>query len=149
LRPGVLDTAGLLAAIEWQAHEFQVQTGIACHVRTAIQDTTWDQDLSTAFFRIFQETLTNITRHAAANRVDVRLAEQDGSVLMEVKDNGRGISLAEIRNHKSIGLLGMQERAALLGGEVQWQGRSGKGTLVRVRIPRRAASPRLLPRKNR
>jgi len=137
LRPGILDTAGLVAAIEWQAHEFEVQTGIRCHVRNLIKDTAWDQDLSTAFFRIFQEALTNIVRHAAANRVEVRLAEQDGQVVLEVKDNGRGISEAEIRNSKSIGLLGMQERAALLGGEVTWQGRSRQGTVVRVRIPRR------------
>jgi signal transduction histidine kinase len=141
LRPGILDTAGLVAAIEWQAHEFEDQTGIACRVRTETQHTAWDQDLSTAFFRIFQEALTNVMRHAAANRVEVRLAEQNGHVLLEVKDNGRGISQAEIRNSKSIGLLGMQERAALLGGEVSWQGQPGKGTLVRVKIPKRGALP--------
>ena len=140
LRPGILDTAGLVAAIEWQAHEFETQTGIECQVRTEIQDTSWDQDLSTAFFRIFQEALTNVMRHASANQVEVRLAEQNGHVVLEVKDNGRGISDAEIHNSKSIGLLGMQERAALLGGKVSWQGHPGMGTLVGVRIPRRAAS---------
>jgi signal transduction histidine kinase len=138
LRPGILDTAGLVAAIEWQAHEFAAQTGIECQVFTAIRDTALDQDLNTAFFRIFQETLTNVMRHARASRVEVRLAEQNGDIVLEVKDNGRGISDAEIHNFKSIGLLGMQERATLLGGKVSWQGRPGQGTVVAVRIPRRA-----------
>ncbi len=138
LRPGILDTAGLVAAIEWQAREFSSQTGVECKVYAAIEDTTLDQDLNTAFFRIFQETLTNVTRHARASRVDVRLREQNGDIILEVKDNGRGISEAEIHNFKSIGLLGMQERATLLGGKVTWHGRPGQGTLVVVRIPRRA-----------
>ena len=77
LRPGVLDTAGLLAALEWQASQFQHQTGIACEVKAAIKDALWDQDLNTAFFRIFQEALTNIIRHAEATKVEVRLAEAD------------------------------------------------------------------------
>jgi signal transduction histidine kinase len=135
LRPGLLDTVGLLAALEWQAHEFQTQTGIQCCVKAAIKETLWDQDLNTAFFRIFQETLTNIIRHANATKVNVRLAEMSGHLVLEVKDNGRGISEAEIHNTRSIGLLGMRERAALLGGEVRVSGEPGKGTAVRVRIP--------------
>jgi signal transduction histidine kinase len=135
LRPGLLDTVGLLAALEWQANEFQTQTGIQCRVKAAIKETLWDQDLNTAFFRIFQETLTNIIRHARASRVDVRLAEMSGYLVLEVKDNGRGISEAEINNTQSIGLLGMRERAALLGGEVRVSGEPGKGTTIRVRIP--------------
>ena len=140
LRPGILDTVGLVAAIEWQAHEFEIQPGIECRVQTEIQDNSWDQDLSTAFFRIFQEALTNIIRHASANQVAVRLAEQNGQVVLEVRDNGRGISEAEIHNSKSIGLLGMQERAALLGGSVSWHGHPGQGTVVTVRIPRPGAT---------
>jgi signal transduction histidine kinase len=135
LRPGLLDTAGLLAALEWQANEFQTQTGIQCRVKAAIKETLWDQDLNTAFFRIFQETLTNIIRHADATKVQVRLAEMSGYLVLEVKDNGRGISEAEINNTRSIGLLGMRERAALLNGEVRFTGNPGKGTTVRVRIP--------------
>ena len=135
LRPGLLDTVGLLAALEWQANEFQTQTGIQCRVKAAIKETLWDQDLNTAFFRIFQETLTNIIRHAHATKVNVRLAEMSGYLILEVKDNGRGISEAEIHNTRSIGLLGMRERAALLGGEVRVSGEPGKGTAVRVRIP--------------
>lgn len=141
LRPGLLDTAGLLAAIEWQANEFQQQTRIKCHVKATIVDTVWDQDLNTAFFRIFQETLTNVIRHADASKVEVRLTETAGQLVLEVKDNGRGISEAEINNTKSIGLLGMRERAALLGGEVRLRGDAGKGTTVSVRIPRRPPKP--------
>ena len=136
LRPGLLDTAGLFAALEWQANEFQTQTGIQCRVIAAVQETLWDQELNTAFFRIFQETLTNITRHAHATRVDVRLTEAGGYFVLEVKDNGRGISEAEIHSTKSIGLLGMRERAALLGGEVRVRGEPGRGTTISVRIPR-------------
>ena len=136
LRPGLLDTAGLIATLEWQAHEFQKQTGIQCRVKSVAKETLWDQDLNTAFFRIFQETLTNIIRHAHATRVEVRFLETESHLVLEVKDNGRGISEEEINNTKSIGLLGMRERAALLNGEVRLRGQPGKGTTVSVRIPR-------------
>jgi signal transduction histidine kinase len=136
LRPGVLDTAGLLAAIEWQAQQFEKQTRIHCTVKSAVQETLWDQDLNTAFFRIFQETLTNVIRHANAKKVEVRFLDTGGFLVLMVKDDGRGITDAEIRNTKSIGLLGMRERAALLGGEVLMRGEPGKGTTVTVRIPR-------------
>jgi signal transduction histidine kinase len=136
LRPGVLDTAGLLAALEWQANQFQMQTGIVCEVKAGMKETLWDQDLNTAFFRIFQEALTNVIRHAKATKVEVRLAEEAGEVVLEVKDNGRAISQTEIHNTKSIGLLGMRERAALLGGNVCIQGERGKGTILTARIPK-------------
>ena len=134
LRPGLLDTAGLLAALEWQATQFQTQTGIVCEVKAETKDTLWDQELNTAFFRIFQEALTNVIRHARATKVEVRLAEDDGHVVLEVKDNGRGISEAEIHNTKSIGLLGIHERAALLGGTLRIEGERGKGTTLTARI---------------
>jgi signal transduction histidine kinase len=134
LRPGVLDTAGLLAALEWQANQFQTQTSIVCEVKAEVKEALWDQELNTAFFRIFQEALTNIIRHARATRVEVRLAEADGQVVLEVKDNGRGISDAEIHNTKSIGLLGIRERTALLGGTLRIEGQRGKGTTLTARI---------------
>jgi len=140
LRPGILDTAGLLAALEWQAREFANETGIKCRIHTTLQSTEWDQELNTAFFRIFQETLTNIIRHANAKHVDIRLEENDTDIVLEVKDDGHGISQAKIRDFKSLGLLGMRERAALLGGEVHWTGKPGDGTTVTVRIPKRPAS---------
>lgn len=142
LRPGLLDTAGLPAALEWQTNVFQKQTGIRCRVKLALRDGTMDQKLNTAFFRIFQETLTNIIRHANATKVEVRFVESAEHYILEVKDNGRGISESEILNTKSMGLIGMSERAALLGGEVRLRGAPGKGTTVTVRIPRRRKHPR-------
>lgn len=141
LRPGVLDTAGLLAALEWQANQFQSQTGIVCEVKAEMKEALWDQELNTAFFRIFQESLTNIIRHAKATKVEVRLAEAGGHVTLEVKDNGRGISEAEIHNTKSIGLLGIHERATLLDGTLRIEGERGKGTTLTVRIPKTSTKP--------
>jgi len=136
LRPGILDDLGLVPAIEWQAQEFQQRRGIKCKVVSRISDhAILDEDLNTAFFRIFQETLTNVIRHAEATRVEVVLEQVGDSLVMEVRDNGRGITEPEINNTHSIGLLGMRERAALLGGEVAFQGEPGKGTTVRVTIP--------------
>ena len=135
LRPGILDDLGLVAALEWQAHEFQKRTGVHCTVKSELKEPILDEDLNTAFFRIFQEALTNVLRHANATKVTVHLSKNRGQLLLEIKDNGRGISEAEITNTKSIGLLGMRERASLLGGKVIVSGVAGKGTTVLVRIP--------------
>jgi two-component system, NarL family, sensor histidine kinase UhpB len=141
LRPGILDDLGLVPALEWQASEFQKRTGVKCEVTSEVADSILDEELNTAFFRIFQESLTNVVRHANATRVDVRLWEQDGNLLMEVKDNGRGITETELSNTRSIGVLGMRERATLLHGELTLNGVSGQGTTVRVRIPREQPPP--------
>lgn len=135
LRPRILDDLGLVAAIEWQTHEFQNRTGIRCKVTSRVQESIWDHDFTTVFFRIFQETLTNIIRHANATQIEVNLTEEDGRLVLEVQDNGRGITEKEIANTRSIGLVGMRERAALVGGEVSFQGAPGKGTSVVVQIP--------------
>ena len=135
LRPGILDDLGLVAAIEWHAQEFQKRTAIECVVTSDLKDPILDQDLNTAFFRIFQETLTNIIRHAQATRVEVHLQQEESTLVLEVKDNGRGISETELNDTRSIGVLGMRERAALLQGELQITGVPGQGTTVTVRIP--------------
>jgi signal transduction histidine kinase len=135
LRPGILDDLGLVAAIEWQAQEFQKRTGIECVVSSDLKEPILDQDLNTAFFRIFQETLTNIIRHAQASRVEVQLRQEQSSLVLEVRDNGRGVTEAELNDTRSIGVLGMRERAALLQGELQITGIPGEGTTVAVRIP--------------
>jgi len=142
LRPGVLDHLGLVAALEWQANEFQNRTGIKCDVQANVHEQKLDQDLSTTLFRIFQETLTNVIRHAGATQVWADLHETDGQIRLEVRDNGRGITRSEISNAKSMGLLGMKERAALLGGIFKI-GRlaRGKGTRVSVSIPLQRAQP--------
>jgi signal transduction histidine kinase len=135
LRPGILDSLGLVAAIEWQANEFHTRTGIPCVVTPTVSDTQWEADFSTVLFRIFQETLTNIIRHAGASRVEVQLTQENEQVVLTVRDNGRGISEEEITNTKSIGLLGMRERATLIGGELSLHGAPGKGTTVMLRAP--------------
>ncbi len=142
LRPGVLDHLGLVAALEWQANEFQNRTGIRCDVRASASENLLDQNLSTTLFRIFQETLTNIIRHAGATRVRVQLQAVDGRIKLEVHDNGRGISKLEISNPKSMGLLGMRERAALLGGSFRiGRIQHGHGTKVTVSVPVHSSVP--------
>ncbi|HEV3197269.1 MAG TPA: MHYT domain-containing protein [Bryobacteraceae bacterium] len=135
LRPGILDALGLVAAVEWAAEEFEARTGTRCRLDLPKDDLKIDQEQATAIFRIFQETLTNIARHANATQVDVRLAKENGSVSLEVHDNGIGISEERLSACESLGILGMRERALLLGGEFLVRGEPNQGTLVRVRIP--------------
>ncbi len=142
LRPGVLDHLGLVAALEWQANDFQNRTGIRCDVQSNLREVLLDQNLSTTLFRVFQETLTNIIRHAGATQVEVNLRQVKKTVRMDVRDNGRGITQEDINNTTSMGILGMRERAMLLGGMFRI-GRSyhGKGTAVRVSIPLPSSTP--------
>ena len=135
LRPGVLDDLGLLAAIEWQTQDFRDRTGIKCEFNSSVEDVELDRDRSTEVFRIFQETLINVVRHAKATRIIVNVDEDAGNLILRVKDNGRGITESEISNPKSLGLLGMRERALLFGGEVKISGIPGEGTTVTVILP--------------
>jgi signal transduction histidine kinase len=135
LRPGILDDLGLAAAIEWQAEEFENRTGIQCEVALSHEESILTRDQSTTMFRIFQETLTNVIRHAQATKVEVRLNEQKGSIVLEVSDNGRGITEAEISDPKAFGLIGMRERVDFIGGEITIGGSPGKGTRIRVILP--------------
>jgi signal transduction histidine kinase len=135
LRPGILDHLGLAAAIEWQAREFQNRTGIECRIGCSLPHAMLDEEINTAFFRIFQETLTNVARHAEASRVEISLVQKDGHLTLRVGDNGRGITKEQIANIRSLGLLGMKERASLLGGFVAITGHPRTGTTVTVNIP--------------
>jgi PAS domain S-box-containing protein len=135
LRPGLLDDLGLSAAIEWQLGEFQKRTGIACKIIIDPKDVTFDSDRNTALFRIFQETLTNIARHAEATEVSVSLKQKDGQIELTVQDNGRGITEEELTHPKSFGLIGIRERAIIFGGDSNVKGFPGKGTTVTVKIP--------------
>jgi len=135
LRPGLLDDLGLAVAIEWQAEEFQNRTGIKCEITLAPKDIILDQDRSTAIFRIFQETLTNVARHANATMIKVSLKEAEGKLVLKVRDNGIGITQEQISAPKSFGLIGMQERAHFWGGNVKISGIRNKGTTVTVSIP--------------
>jgi PAS domain S-box-containing protein len=135
LRPTVLDHFGLSAAIEWQAEDFQKTTGINCEVSFHPEDIVLDQDISIVIFRIFQEALTNIMRHADATEVKASLKAKDGMITLEVKDNGKGITEEEITNSDSFGLLGIRERVNFLGGNVKISGIRNEGTTIRVNIP--------------
>ena len=135
LRPGILDDLGLVAALEWQLKDFEKRTDIRCEFFPMVEDIALDADLSTTLFRIFQETLTNVARHAGATEVHVRWrVDADGSVL-EIEDNGKGIKKEKILSSKSLGLLGMRERAQMFGGRTTVTGTPGKGTKVMVKIP--------------
>lgn len=135
LRPGILDELGVVAAIEWLAKDFRERTGIECNVTIRTVDTISDTIRATAIFRIVQETLTNVMRHASASRVDVSMEKKGDTLTLEVKDNGIGISEKRISHSKSLGLLGIRERVLLLGGETAVRGKPGEGTLVRVTLP--------------
>jgi PAS domain S-box-containing protein len=140
LRPGVLDDLGLIAAIEWQAQEFEARTGTTCVVRTSAGDASFDRDLSTAVFRVFQEALTNVARHAEASHVEVSLECADGRLRLTVRDDGKGIAERAMSGPGSLGLLGARERVRRLGGDLTLA--SGKGTTFCVEVPltRRSAA---------
>lgn len=135
LRPGVLDDLGLLSAIEWQANEFQQRSGTACDVSIAADKRPVPPEISTAVFRIFQEILTNVARHAKATHVQVGLSKTGDQLVLEVHDNGRGVTPQELGDRRSLGLLGMRERAETFGGTVKITGVAGQGTTVVVTIP--------------
>jgi PAS domain S-box-containing protein len=133
LRPAVLDL-GLAEAVEWQVQEFQARSGIHCTVRLLTREVV-ASNASTAMFRIFQETLTNVARHAKATRAEVVLQKQRDRLVLLIRDNGRGFDQADPSISKSLGLLGMRERAAILGGRVNISSAPGKGTTVTAWIP--------------
>jgi signal transduction histidine kinase len=134
LRPEMLDDMGLIAAVAWQAKDFQKRTGIRCRTKLPAE-TKLDLELSPAAFRIFQEILTNVARHSRATRVDIELELAAEALRLEVVDNGVGIPNSDLNGRKSLGLLGMRERALLFGGEVSIMGTPGQGTRVSVSIP--------------
>ena len=132
LRPSILDDLGLVEAIEWQARQFEARTGIVCQRRGFLDNVVFDQEQATAIFRIFQEALTNILRHANATRVDITMSQEAGEFVLSVSDNGSGITGVE---KSGLGILGMQERVRLLGGKIEIHGREGAGTSIAVRVP--------------
>ena len=136
LRPGVLDDLGLAAAIEWQANDFAARNGIPCVVSVPPVDLHLDGDRATATFRIFQECLTNVIRHAQAKAVRIALYQEEESILLIVEDDGIGFHESGISNaFGSLGLLGMKERAQFCGGDVHISSSPGNGTTVTVRVP--------------
>jgi PAS domain S-box-containing protein len=135
LRPNLLDDIGLVAAIRWQAQQFEAQAGIVCQCDFRLEQVDLDQQQSTAIFRVFQEALTNVLRHAQATRVDITLEQEDDELVMTLRDNGRGITADEKSDRLSLGLLGMRERVNLIGGAIRITGDEGEGTVIEVRVP--------------
>lgn len=135
LRPPLLDHLGIGAAIEWQCEEFQKRSGVECEVAIASDIFTVNSDVATALFRIFQEALTNVLKHSQATKVDASLKEGDGKVVLEIHDNGVGITENQMSKRHSFGLLGMRERLYPLGGTVSINGKDQGGTTLTVTIP--------------
>ncbi|MBI3094402.1 MAG: PAS domain S-box protein [Rhodocyclales bacterium] len=138
LRPAMLDSLGLAAAVEHHATKFSERTGIACRLSMNREEFELDDRLATTVFRIVQETLTNVARHAGASEVTVRIDEVDGGIRLTIEDNGRGIS--DAKDKKTFGLLGMRERIAMLGGRLEIHSRPGKGTRIAGWLPHQKAT---------
>jgi signal transduction histidine kinase len=154
LRPTILDDLGLGAAIEWQASDFQQRTGISCTFVNHNVLGSLDRNVATAAYRIVQEALTNVTRHAQASEVLIELELGDDGLKVQVRDNGRGVAAERLENPKSLGVLGMRERAHELGGSVEIQSIGGiggiggieeSGVLVMARLPTQPAQSQLEP----
>jgi len=135
LRPGVLDDLGLEAAIEWQATQFEEQTGISSLFKTSNVSDNYDKTVNTAVYRIFQEALTNVTRHANATKVIVELYEKNSILVLEVADNGKGIWETKKDKTQSLGIIGMKERAIMINGTFSIKKRKEGGTMVRLSVP--------------
>lgn len=135
LRPAILDSMGLSAAIEWQTEDFEHRTGITCRYFSSSENFEVGREVSTAIFRIMQEALTNITRHAKASHVTVKLEKRKDNIFFKVTDNGTGFKESELNNLNSFGILGMKERCSLMGGIFEIRGEPGIGTTIRVTIP--------------
>jgi len=135
LRPALLDDLGVVAAIEWEMGEFEKRAGIGCELTVEPEEIDIDPDRATAIYRIFQEALTNIARHAQATNVKASLKLHTDMLGMEIRDNGIGITEEQIANPKSFGIIGIRERVLQWDGEATIKGREGKGTTLAVTIP--------------
>ena len=134
LRPRILTDLGLVAALEWQANEFQKRYEISCRIVYEGKENTYEKT-AIALFRIFQEALTNIARHAQATQVDVTIHFKPDTTIMIITDNGRGIKPEEITDRNSLGIMGMEERIAYLNGRLTIQGAQNQGTRIEITLP--------------
>jgi signal transduction histidine kinase len=135
LRPAVLDSLGLCAAVEWQGRDFQKHAGISCQLSVPKEEMSVARDFATTAFRILQESLTNVQRHAKATSVKIVLRQDAGQLLLTIQDNGCGIDPEKLSDPMSIGLAGMRERTLLLGGQCAIRSRPRRGTTIKVRLP--------------
>jgi signal transduction histidine kinase len=137
LRPGILDDMGLTAAIEWYTSEFQRRSDVECVVLLDLPEKRLQDHIETGIYRIVQEALTNVARHAKASVVTVRIKEDTGTIFLQIADNGTGIDAAKVQSPLSTGISGIQERAEILSATLQIKGIPGKGTQINLRIPAR------------
>lgn len=135
LRPRIIDDLGLFAALEWQANEFTKRTGISCNLKVDLTEPQFSKSLSIHIFRIYQEALTNVGKHAQAKEVNTELKFINGNMIMSIQDNGNGINEEKMKNERSFGLLGMKERAAMMDGLIGIQSSPGEGTTIELTIP--------------
>ncbi|RQW81044.1 MAG: sensor histidine kinase, partial [Geobacter sp.] len=134
LRPGILDELGLVPAIEWYCYEFEERTGIKCILKLDNSDYS-DSQINLTFFRILQETLTNVIRHAKASSVSIKLHQSDRGVTMSIKDNGIGITKEQIESYRSLGLISMRERVKQFNGTIDISSKKDSGTKLTIFIP--------------
>ncbi|MDP1784941.1 MAG: sensor histidine kinase, partial [Sulfuricurvum sp.] len=135
LRPKIIDDLGLFAALEWQANEFTKRTGISCNLKVDLTEPQFSKFLSIHIFRIYQEALTNVGKHAQAKEVNTELKFIDGNMIMSIQDDGIGINTEKMKNERSFGLLGMKERAAMINGVIGIRSSAGKGSTIELTIP--------------
>jgi two-component system sensor histidine kinase UhpB len=135
LRPAIIDDLGLIAALEWKCTDFEEKTGISCKFITEVQERRFDNQFGINVYRILQETLTNVSRHAEATKVTVNLIETSDEMVMEIQDNGKGITDEFVNNGKTLGILGMKERTNLLGGNLSITGKKDQGTKTKLILP--------------
>ena len=138
LRPTALEEFGLAEALRWHAQQFQARTGIIVNCDCQSEAVDLNREQSVAVFRIYQEALTNVLRHAQATKVEIRLRQEDDHFALTINDNGRGITEEEKWGPQSLGLIGMRERTHLLGGEISIEGGQGRGTTITVKVPAQA-----------
>ncbi|MES2761889.1 MAG: PAS domain S-box protein [Bacteroidota bacterium] len=134
LRPALIDDLGLIATIEWKCADFEERSGIKCGFISKVRERKFSKDFSIHVYRILQESLTNINRHADAKQVSVLLTENQNELFLEINDNGKGISQENLHNSKRLGILGMKERAGLLKGELEITGNVKQGTCVKLKL---------------
>lgn len=135
LRPAIIDDLGLIEALEWKCKDFEEKTGIQCQFTSNVKERKFENLFSINVYRILQETLTNVSRHAAAKLVTVSISENESELILEITDNGKGFNSENIHNGKTLGILGMSERAALLGGQLTISGTLHKGTQTILTLP--------------
>ncbi len=132
LRPAILDTLGLAPSIEWLVKEFEKSSKISCELKILVENQSFDKELSTVYFRICQEALNNIAKHSGASQAWILLYENKNSLLLEVKDNGKGIDEEKSRDPLSMGMIGMRERASMIHADLSVKNINNSGTFVRL-----------------